>query len=450
MIVAQNSQHFFQTKQLHSLLESIDYTDDNSLSPIAVPIVPNTTVHKNLIQLEHLINYREIRNYDNIGEALTDICEASDVDLDTIAFTVKEDTIIGDEYVLALVETLMNDQIPVYSIPISESDIISKYGNYCLQQIEETGDYEYWIGEQFVQYLNEEAPDTDDDEYSPDKEGAVYSEKSQKYGTIYMTYTYRNGKKVRLKLGSTDPNGEEIYDYFDFKKEVKDPSERLNLLLHGNVKGFTPQMQQNFQKAVKTYKDSHPNISDAELEKIVTSLQSENKFFMGNERGDRSFKNIDQETGQSTVNKIESDLRNHDNIHRTLQKGGMWLNNSYSRENEKDFNRAKESTLRRMDWMKKHMGEHDVAGTTDENAVKRVETIEKMIQNETFPKTWLAKKIAWLRSLYRNVMYRWSIQQKNRSWHNVGGFVVDNLKKFAAFILRVIDKLALKLQNAVN
>ena len=79
----------------------------------------------------------------------------------------------------------------------------------------------------------------------------------------------------------------------------------------------------------------------------------------------------------------------------------------------------------------------------DKDAGNRVAELMKMVDQEKFPKSWLAKKIAWLRSLYRNLMYKLSLQKSNTP-------IIGHLKRFAGFVLRCIDKLALKLQNAVS
>lgn len=74
--------------------------------------------------------------------------------------------------------------------------------------------------------------------------------------------------------------------------------------------------------------------------------------------------------------------------------------------------------------------------------ISRLESFKNRIQEEQFPKTWLAKKIAWFRSLYAKFMH------KNTASPEPG--FVGIIKRICATILRIIDTLTRKLQNAVN
>ena len=45
---------------------------------------------------------------------------------------------------------LLKEGIDIKMIPLSDNDIISKFGNYCLEQAEKDGNYEYWLGDYFI------------------------------------------------------------------------------------------------------------------------------------------------------------------------------------------------------------------------------------------------------------------------------------------------------------
>ena len=73
---------------------------------------------------------------------------------------------------------------------------------------------------------------------------------------------------------------------------------------------------------------------------------------------------------------------------------------------------------------------------------ERLNTFKSKLENEQYPKTWLAKKLAWLRGLYSNWMAQKSIMSAQGK--------ANIFQRIGAFILRLIDRVAQKLQNLVN
>ena len=397
---------FSRAKKLSSLLESLEYSDkeyDQSM----VPIIESKETSSHLIMLENLQKYATIYCNDNLGFALKAICEAHNVDSNSIEFIVKEENIIADENLLSIVEGMMGEGIPVYAVPISENDVVAVLGSMCLEQAELDNDYEYWIG-------------------------TVFCEDSS---------------------NRSDFN----YTYFDFMKDNPNADSRLQQFFAGKFIGhpgaggsdgstkFDQEHIKNLKFIFDEIKKKNPNASTEELERKWLGSVSL-PFFKDRYK---AFKN--QALDDPKVNeKIEQDNEMYNLLRLGTEKGGVHLNDKAARETEEGFNKAKQDTLDQFKYMSENLPKSSVIGTTDEKAVERVKELSKMVENEKFPKSWIGKKIAWLRSLYRNVMFRWTIAQRNRSMSNIGGWVIDKLKKFAAFILRTIDKLAQKLQNAVG
>lgn len=73
-----------------------------------------------------------------------------------------------------------------------------------------------------------------------------------------------------------------------------------------------------------------------------------------------------------------------------------------------------------------------------------LESFSRQLERETYPKSWLAKKIAWFRGLYAK------FKEKYKNYSTAGPGVLNTLKWIGAKILSIIDVLLRKLQNAVN
>lgn len=82
-------------------------------------------------------------------------------------------------------------------------------------------------------------------------------------------------------------------------------------------------------------------------------------------------------------------------------------------------------------------------GTNPEKSLTdNLKSFKERIEKEEFPKSWLAKKIAWFRSLYAKFMHKNTAARQS----GIGG----TFKWILASIAKIIDTLLRKLQNAVN
>ena len=94
--------------------------------PEMVPIRENARIGKNLVRVEDLVEYALSNGIPDGGVALEQICEASQVDKDTIALSVDEVSILEDSNMEETVRGLRDVGAIVYAAPISESDVAYK------------------------------------------------------------------------------------------------------------------------------------------------------------------------------------------------------------------------------------------------------------------------------------------------------------------------------------
>lgn len=391
-----------KTQHIKSLLETFDYAKIN-YSPRDVVLIENQEMNKIMLPLENLISYCESNDIYDLGGGLRAICLSSDLEPDQITLTVHEENLIQDDFLLSIASELHEYHIPIYTIPIAESDIISQFGQYCLEQAEASGDYNYWIGFRFCA-LNEDNNE-DDDSY---------------------------------------------YNVKDWMRDVPNAADRVEAYRNGTLatKGYISQKAADYIKnLLQTIDHEDPETIDRK----IRGWMSETKFFKATNRDpSRRFDRGDIDNPE-TQKKIEDSVATFNRIKNSTERGGELLNSQAARKSENAFNMAKKLTLKRLEDVKTNAGGSDVEGTYDKDVASRVDKIYKMVDEEEFPKSWLAKKIAWLRSLYRNIMIKWTIQKTKGGVANGGvGYITGPLKTFAAFVLRCIDKLARKLQNAVN
>lgn len=106
-----------------TLLDKMNYlTEAESVyAPAMVPIVENTDVQANLIRLEDMIAFGESNGIEDLGYALTQVCEASEVDPSTIAFTVQDTSLIENEEMAQLAAEIMNEGCPIIGVYISDN-----------------------------------------------------------------------------------------------------------------------------------------------------------------------------------------------------------------------------------------------------------------------------------------------------------------------------------------
>ena len=138
-----------------SLLENMSYlTEEESQYHAAmVPIVENTTIGANVVALEDIMKFSESNGIEDLGYALSMVCEASHIEANTVAFSVQETSIIADQDVANLVSDIMNEGAPIVAVPLSSYDPAYTLAESAIDYMLETGDQsllEEYINDDFV------------------------------------------------------------------------------------------------------------------------------------------------------------------------------------------------------------------------------------------------------------------------------------------------------------
>ena len=369
--------------------------------------------------------------------------------------------VIHEQPKASVMESLVyiNDIDPIYRIPVIESNNgsylidLESLVSYC----EDSGIQDYGIGLSKITEANQ--IDSSKIQFCVEEVSVLLSDKLQRLVSNLLEAQIPCWLKP---LPKNDPEYGFNEGYFDNDKiDWEDDKQTFDLLMRDLKKANAPQSL--IDKAEKMHKDG---MSAAQIRK----WHSENKYF-----------HPDGEVGDSFL------YQNDNNQHKQERAGakferrerrmkgiGKILSSKENREDEARFNANKERTLRYL----KHHGKlmdpnrstfnlswHDNAEDDTKNDVKnikvrfnrhigaedkelpdRLKQLSSMVEKEQFPKTWLAKKIAWLRSLYKEFMMKHTVFKASMKDLAFG----DKIKNVAAMILRLIDKLAQKLQNAVN
>lgn len=138
------SQLGFSARRFDSLglLDNMSYLSEaeSVFSPALVPVVENTQVGAHLIRLEDMIAFGESNGIEDLGYALQCVCESSEIDPSTVAFTVNEENVIADESIADLVRGIMNEGVTVIAKPLNENNPMGILAELAVNYLAETGD----------------------------------------------------------------------------------------------------------------------------------------------------------------------------------------------------------------------------------------------------------------------------------------------------------------------
>ena len=137
-----------------SLLENMSYlTEEESQYHAAmVPVVENARIGANVVALEDIMKFAESNGIEDLGYALSCVCEASDISASTIVFSVQETSVIADAEVASLTRDIMNEGVAIAAVPISEHHPASILAEAAMDELFETGSYallEAYINDDF-------------------------------------------------------------------------------------------------------------------------------------------------------------------------------------------------------------------------------------------------------------------------------------------------------------
>ena len=180
-----------------SLLENMSYlTEEESQYHAAmVPIVENTTIGANVVALEDIMKFSESNGIEDLGYALSMVCEASHIEANTVAFSVQETSIIADQDVANLVSDIMNEGAPIVAVPLSSYDPAYTLAESSLDYFVETGDSTF-----LEAYVNDDF-EIFDEARSFDKDAAL-SSYTDKYNQQYAIAHGKGGKKTGAEIAA--------------------------------------------------------------------------------------------------------------------------------------------------------------------------------------------------------------------------------------------------------
>ena len=101
-----------------NLLESMQYIEPIN-SAAMVPVVENARIGANVVALEDIMKFSESNGIEDLGYALSCVCEASGVDKSTIAFSIQEENLIGYKQYSDIVQDILSENVDVFVSPIS-------------------------------------------------------------------------------------------------------------------------------------------------------------------------------------------------------------------------------------------------------------------------------------------------------------------------------------------
>lgn len=142
-----------------SLLESMDYlTEDESVYNAAmVPIVENSRIGANVVALEDIMEFCESNGIEDMGYAVSQICEASNVEPSTLAFSVQETSVIADDDMAQLVSDVISEGCNVLAVPPSPYDPLNEMAGMAVEACMNGDDslLEAYANFDFYEFLDE-------------------------------------------------------------------------------------------------------------------------------------------------------------------------------------------------------------------------------------------------------------------------------------------------------
>ena len=270
-----------------NLLESMQYIEPIN-SPAMVPIVENARIGANVVALEDIMKFSESNGIEDLGYAITMVCEASDVDKSTIAFSIKEESLIGYQGYSNIVRDILSENVDVFVSPISRESTVYQLAESAISYLEEyDNDYllEAFVNNDFdAFYEATEKVDMDKVEIDPKTKKGYIQDKDGTWKEITSGDTGRldNGivimhKLRRLKQEAVDKPRDWIAKQIaalnqkmrDFIKEAEtaDPKKR----------GILLKIKEKIARAIEWLTRKLTNIVRREKDTVTAEIKPLNK-----------------------------------------------------------------------------------------------------------------------------------------------------------------------------
>ena len=146
--------------EIMKILDNAEYlTEQESIYyPEMVPIRESNELGKYIIRLEDLVDYSLSNGISDGGYALSQICEASQVNQEDVVFSVNEVTILEDIDMEDTTRKLLETGMKVYAVPISDRDMAYIMTEAVVNALLETNgtQNEDYADQLFAAYVNDD------------------------------------------------------------------------------------------------------------------------------------------------------------------------------------------------------------------------------------------------------------------------------------------------------
>lgn len=257
-------------------LDTLTYLDESDCpyTPNMVNIFYNNRLDKDLIKLEHFVEYANANSIDDAGYAISTVCEANNVALVNIGFVVDESSVLADDEIMEASKLLRENGFSVLVCPESDDSYFYQELNEALDM-----DAEYTFEESvnLLAYCEEFAPI----ETIKDFGGKVYDKAADIGSSIKkrVTKNYNNAKEfvtsspkvLSRKLAS-------------IRKAISEKTSQLSRAA-GDAKVFLKRQIDKLKKAYKVVKAKLVKAKDAVVDtagkakdKVVNTAKGAGKW----------------------------------------------------------------------------------------------------------------------------------------------------------------------------
>lgn len=163
-----------------ALLDEMAYLteEESAYYPAMVPVLENSRIGAYTIALEDINEFCESNGIADMGYAVSQICEASQIQPSDVVFTIKEENIIGNDELAGLAADIMNEGIGIAAVPISTNDPFYILADVALEACQYGDDslLEAYVNMDWDAFTEEQAPNINN--Y---KSAAEYQDAKKKY-----------------------------------------------------------------------------------------------------------------------------------------------------------------------------------------------------------------------------------------------------------------------------
>ena len=105
--------------EAESFLKTAQYLTEQECDyrPEMVPVIENKRLSANLLKLEDLTEYAVSNGITDAGYAINSICEASDIDMNSVVYTVNEESLLADQDMVDTVKAFLSEGAQVLVVP---------------------------------------------------------------------------------------------------------------------------------------------------------------------------------------------------------------------------------------------------------------------------------------------------------------------------------------------